>query len=288
MDRFSWKYQQQAFTAAVETFGSGRPVLFLPALSTVSTRREWTEVAAAMAERFSVTLVDWPGFGDSSRLRTAYSPVLYGAFLKNFVRARFAGAVAVVAAGHAAGYVLRLAGAQPALWSRAVLVAPTWRGPLPTAMGEHRRVYQAVRRAVASPGFGHLLYRANTGTGFLRWMYGRHVFVDGSRLAPAFLREKQRVARRRGARFAAGAFVTGTLDPFRDRAGCVAALRSAVFPVLLVLGADTPAKSRAEMDALAAACAQPPLVVPGSLGLHEENAAGLVTPLQEFLGAPSP
>lgn len=258
-------------------------MLFLPALSTVSTRREWAAVAAALVDRFTVTLVDWPGFGETSRPRAPYGPAMYDAFLTALVRQRLAGPAAVVAAGHAAGYVLRLADAKPRLWSQAVLAAPTWRGPMPTAMGGHRRAYELLRRAVATPGLGHLLYRVNTGTGFLRWMYGRHVMADPQRLTPAFLSAKQENARRPGARFAAAAFVTGTLDPFRDRAACVAARRTADMPVLLITGEHTPQKSRAEMDALAAAGARPPLVVPGSLGLHEECAGRLVAPVAKFL-----
>ena len=114
-------------------------------------------------------------------------------------------------------------------------------------------------------------------------MYGRHVFVDVRRLGPSFVLEKQRLARQRGARFAAAAFVTGALDPFADRDSCCGAMRSATFPLLLVAGKQTPPKSAAEMAALAAACAKPPLYVPGSLGLHEECAEAIGTPIRLFL-----
>ena len=47
----------------------------------------------------------------------------------------------MIAAGHAAGYVMQLAGQQPPIWSRVVLAAPTWCGPLVAAMGEHQGWY---------------------------------------------------------------------------------------------------------------------------------------------------
>lgn len=279
----AWSAQGQTFNVAYQTFGSGPSVLFLPAISTVSTRKEWAAVAAALADACTVTLVDWPGFGGSSRPRAIYSPALYHAFLRDFVQRQFGGKVAVVAAGHATGYVLRLADESDPLWSCAVLAAPTWRGPLPTAMGERPRLYAWLRRMVAAPGLGHALYRLNTSRRFLRRMYGRHVYADQTRLTADFLREKQGVARQPGARIAAAAFVTGALDPYPDRRACVTALQGAPFPVLLVVGQHTPPKSRAEMAALAGARPRPPLVVSGSLALHEECADLLVPPLRQFL-----
>jgi len=50
----------------------------------------------------------------------------------------------VVAAGPL-GYVMHLAAGLPQAWSRVVLVAPTWRGPLPT-MGEYRQLYHLLKR----------------------------------------------------------------------------------------------------------------------------------------------
>ena len=280
---FNWKYEGRDFAVAYQTFGEGPKVLFLPAMSTVSTRTEWDAVASRLADQFTVTLVDWPGFGASSRPSANYSPILYETFLRDFVRSVFGEPVAVLATGHAAGYVLRTAASKIALWSRAVLVAPTWRGPLPTVMGQHPKIYAALHGLVATPGLGHALYHINTSEWFLRRMYGRHVFVASNRLTSQFLAEKQKVARQRGARFAATAFVTGALDPFTDRDKCVEALTAAPFPALLVIGIQTPPKSRAEMDKLAGVCPCPALVMPGSLGLHEECFDAIIPPVREFL-----
>jgi hypothetical protein len=71
-------------------------------------------------------------------------------------------APAAVAAGHAAFYALVLARDRPGVSSHAVLLAPTWRGPLPTAMGVHPRAYAWVRGLVVSPVIGEALYRLNT------------------------------------------------------------------------------------------------------------------------------
>ena len=282
-DFFNWKHEGRDFVVAYQTFGAGPKVLFLPAMSTVSTRTEWNAVANKLADQFMVTLVDWPGFGASSRLSANYSPVLYGTFLCDFVQACFGEPVAVVAAGHAAGYVLRIAATEKTLWSCGILTAPTWRGPLPTVMGQHRKIYAALRGLVAVPCLGHVLYHLNTSKWFLRRMFGRHVFADSSRLTSQFLAEKQKVARQRGARFAATAFVTGALDPFAESDGCVEVLKAVSFPVMLVIGAKAPPKSRIEMDKLAGVCPHPALILPGSLGLHEECSDAIVAAVRKFL-----
>lgn len=284
---FSWTFDGTEFAVPVERHGAGGPpVLFLPAMSTVSTRAEWRTVACALANEFGVTLVDWPGFGESSRPHADYSPALFCEFLSASIQARFAGAPpTVVAAGHAAGYVLQLAASGQVAWPRAVLAAPTWRGPLPTVLGAHPGFYALPRNIVGVPGIGHLLYRLNTSRRFLRMMFGRHVCANQAVLTPEFLAQKQRVARQGGARFAAAAFVTGALDPISNRQDFLDAMNRMSGPVQLVFGGRTPRQSRAEMGALAQVCLHPPLMVPGALGLHEESADAIIGPLRLFLAS---
>ena len=83
-------------------------------------------LATGLAPYYEVFAIDWPGFGDSDRLRLDYQPALYQQFLQDFVTAQFNEPIAVVAAGHGAGY----AAALQDVCSKLVLVAPTWRGPL--------------------------------------------------------------------------------------------------------------------------------------------------------------
>jgi pimeloyl-ACP methyl ester carboxylesterase len=139
---FQWEWRGRPINAAHETFGTGRSVLLLPALSTVSSREEMRPLAERLAAQgCRCTLVDWPGFGDSTPGRLSYGPQLYRHFLADFAAAVTPKGAAVVAAGHAASYALALARDRPSGWARTVLLAPTWRGPLPTAMGEHTRAY---------------------------------------------------------------------------------------------------------------------------------------------------
>jgi pimeloyl-ACP methyl ester carboxylesterase len=79
------------------------------------------------------------------------------------------------------------------------------------------------------------------------------------------------VVRAPGARFASVRFVTGRLDPLASRDAFLDLARRASAPILLVYGAETPPKSRAEMEALAAVPGIRTARLPqGKLAVHEE------------------
>ncbi len=283
---FHWEWRGRSINVGYETLGTGRPVLLLPAFSTVSSREEMRPLAEHLAGGgCSCLLVDWPGFGSSMRRRLGYGPRLYHHFLADFATAVVPKGAAVVAAGHAACYALVLAHDQPGVWSHAVLLAPTWRGPLPTAMGEHPRAYAGARSLVGAPVIGEALYRLNTLRSVIGLMYRRHVYAEPSGITPLFIAKKQEMARRPGARFASVAFVTGQLDPVSDRSAFLALFDPPPVPTLVFCGNATPPRSRAEMAALADRSEIDLRWVPGSLGLHEEYAQAVAGPITRFVDA---
>ncbi|MBU7587222.1 MAG: alpha/beta fold hydrolase [Nostoc sp. TH1S01] len=280
--QFSFEWQQNRYAIAYDTIGQGKPVLLLPAFSTVSSRSEMTGIAERIAHRYQAVTLDWLGFGESERPALNYQPALLQQMLQAFVQQTFSEPVAVIAAGHTAGYALQLAQQQPQACSCMILVAPTWRGPLPT-MGVPKPLAAAVRQLVRFPVIGQGLYQANTTKGFLRLMYGRHVYADQSRLTPEFIEQKQQITRQPGARFAPAAFVTGGLDPVRDRQEFITLLRSSPVPVLLILAEQAPPYSKQEMSAMAALPGIQSLSLPGTLGMYEEYAAEVAEAALPFL-----
>ncbi len=278
---YLWTWQGQQLRVVYETLGQGTPVLLLPAFSTVSTRGEMALLAKLLSPQFQVVAIDWLGFGQSDRLPLDYRPVLYHQFLHDFINNVFQTPIAVVAAGHAAGYVMHLA-ATGSAFSHIVLVAPTWRGPL-TVMGANQKIAGTVRQAVRSPLLGQVLYKLNTTPSFLRLMYQRHVYTDATKLTPDFIQHKWQITQQPGARFAPAAFVTGALDPAQTRADFLSWFQPLSAPTLVVIGEQSPPKSKAEMEALASLPGVQALKVPGSLGLHEEYAAQLAEIVLSFL-----
>lgn len=283
VQKYLWQWQGQTYTVVYETKGEGTPVLLLPAFSTVSTRSEMRGLAEKLAsQHYQVVALDWLGFGESDRPPLDYQPAIYHQLLHDFVR-DISSPIAVVAAGHAAGYVMHLAQQQPNIVSRIVLVAPTWRGPF-TVMGTGESVAGIVRKLVRSPFVGQALYQANTTPAFLRLMYGRHVYVDKARLTPEFIAQKRQITQHPGARFAPAAFVTGKLDPVTSRAEFLA-LFAVSSPIMVIVGNQAPPSSTAEMEAIAALPKIQTQTLPGTLGLHEEYAAEVADVVLPFLNS---
>ncbi|MCC5635045.1 alpha/beta hydrolase [Nostoc sp. CHAB 5844] len=282
--QFSFEWNQHRYAIAYDTIGQGKTVLLLPAFSTVSSRSEMKGMAERIANRYQAVTLDWLGFGESDRPALDYQPALLHQMLQAFVQQMFSQPVAVIAAGHTAGYALQLAQQQPQACSCIVLVAPTWRGPLPT-MGVPKPLSATVRQLVRFPVVGQALYQANTTKGFLRLMYGRHVYTDQSRLTPEFIEQKQQITRQSGARFAPAAFVTGRLDPVRDRQEFIKLLQSSPVPVLVILADQAPPYSKREMEAMAALPRIQSLTLPGTLGMYEEYAAEVAQAALPFLDA---
>lgn len=248
--QFAWSWQGRTVDVAYEIIGAGAPVLLLPAFSTVCSREEMRPLADRLATA---------GFGC------------------------LAPGTAVVAAGHAAGYALQLGHARPGLWRRVALLAPTWRGPLPTAMGPRPRTYAAARALVRAPLIGQAVYRLNTHRRVIGMMYRRHVYAEAAQVTAGFVAAKQRLSRQPGARFASVAFVTGALDPVADRAAFAALLTPPPAPTLVLCGEATPPKSKAEMQAIRPGPGVEVRWAPGSLGLHEEMAGAVAPPVAAFL-----
>src|SRR5262245_17776368 len=102
-----WNWRGETIRLSVDATGVGPKVLLLPALSSISTRREMRPLQERLAPRYSTLAVDWPGFGDAARPQLDWSPDAYDAFLDFALTSVVAHPHATIAAGHAATYVLK-------------------------------------------------------------------------------------------------------------------------------------------------------------------------------------
>jgi pimeloyl-ACP methyl ester carboxylesterase len=279
-----WSWRGKTIRLGADASGNGPKVLLLPALSSISTRREMRPLQERLSARYSTLAVDWPGFGDAPRPQVDWTPEAYDAFLAYLLTSVMPHPHAVIAAGHAATYVLANAATAPAQPTRLVLIAPTWRGPLPTMAGGHRPFFDRLCRLVDRAAIGPLIYRLNVNPFVVRRMGAGHVYSDPAFLNEERLRQKLAVVRAEGARFASVRFVTGRLDPLASREAFLDAARRAGAPILLVYGADAPPKSRAEMEALAAVPGVRTARLPrGKLSVHEEFPDATISAIEPFL-----
>ncbi len=280
---YQWSWLGESLSVVYETHGKGKPILLLPAFSTVSSRSEMSGLAQLLSADFEVTTIDFPGFGDSARPPLDYSPALYHQFLADFVRDVYSAPIIVIAAGHAAGYAIDLAATQPNSIAKLLLVAPTWRGPFPTMVGGQKPWLKWVREMIRTQILGQFLYQINTTPSFLSLMYRRHVYSDPHTLTPDLLAQKRQLTQHSGARFGAAAFVTGGLDPYNSRDEAIAQIQSLSIPIAIALAENSPPKSKAEMLALAQVSGVTSFTLPGTLGLHEEYPDRLYAAIQPVL-----
>jgi pimeloyl-ACP methyl ester carboxylesterase len=272
--RFLW--QGNTIEIGVDSLGKGPAVLMLPALSSISTRSEMRPLAEQLASTFTTFSVDWPGFGDKPRPSVAWTPEAHRTYPKKVV--------ATVAAGHGAGYLLAHAADHPGSAGRLCLVAPTWRGPLPTMVGRRHGVFRLVSRLIDMPVVGTALYRLNVNQPMIRMMARGHVYANPDWLDKHRLTEKLAVTNAPGARHASFRFVAGELDPMSTREQFLATVRRVTDPILVVYGADTPKRSKAEIEALADFRNVQLRELPvGKLAIHEEFPSLVADAVRPFL-----
>jgi pimeloyl-ACP methyl ester carboxylesterase len=195
----------------------------------------------------------------------------------------------MIAAGHAATYVLHQAVRRPGTTGRLVLIAPTWRGPLPTVLNGQRSWFARIRGVLDRPVVGPLFYRMNVSRFVILKMTRGHVYEDSEWLNGQRLPAKLALTRTQGARYGSVRFVTGGLDRVESRASFLDLARRANVPILVLYGNETPRKSRAEIEALAEIPGIRTQLLPrGKLAVHEEFPDSVADAALAFLCENSP
>jgi hypothetical protein len=137
---------------------------------------------------------------------------------------------------------------------------------------------------VGMPALGPALYRLNVNPHVVRMMVAGHVYSEARAFPAAWWEQKQAVIAAPGARFASVAFVTGGLDRVKSREAFLNLARAVQGPLLLAYGGETPPKSRAEIDALAALPSVQTVMTPaGRLAFYEEYPDEICTAISDFL-----
>ena len=287
-DFIAWNYDGTEILVGLDRLGQGPTVLLLPALSSISTREEMRPLQSRLGLNFATVAIDWPGFGNEPRPKIAWAPSAYAKFLRHLLEHVAPNPLATIAAGHAASYALAAAANVPGSTGKLCLIAPTWRGPLPTMMGARSELGRRLVQAGDLPVLGPLLYRLNVNRFTVRMMTRGHVYGDPGWLSGETLAQKMKVVAAPGARHASIRFVAGLLDPMSDRVAFIAIAQRAGVPILVIYGAATPPKSKAEIEALALLPHIRSVALPfGKLAVHEEFPDQVAEQVRSFLGEAS-
>jgi len=287
-EALNWHCDDGDITVGIDWVGAGPVLLMLPALSSISTRSEMYPLRERLAPSYTVVTVDWPGFGTQPKPRIDWRPEIYDAFLTHLLTQVVPKPLATIAAGHAAGYLIRCASAHPGVAGRLVLLSPTWRGPLPTMFGQQHAWFRRLARAVDLPIVGAALYRLNVNRPVIGMMARGHVYSDPQWLAGDRLKAKLAVTESRGARHGSARFVCGCLDPFANRAEQGAAVERITDPILNLFATTAPRKSRAEMEALVPMPGiRTDRLTRGKLSAYEEFPDDTAAGIRKFLADPA-
>lgn len=283
----SWTYKGQVLTVGLSRCGTGPTILLLPAPSSISTRGEMLALQQHLAKSYTAISIDWPGFGELPRPYLDWRPEVYEQFLAYLLTHLEPFPFAVIAAGHAAGYLLKHCARHHPRLQRLVLLSPTWRGPLPTMMNGKYKQFPRLAKAVDLPLVGPLLYKLNVNRIVVGMMARGHVYADPDWLNEERLQQKLLVTRAPGARHSSVRFVAGCIDPFPSRDEFLAAAKDVDVPILNLFSERAPRKSRFEMEALAALANVTTRRLPqGKLSIYEEFPDAAATPIVEFLTTP--
>lgn len=249
-EEITWRCDGHDISIGLDRMGQGPTILLLPALSSISTRREMRPLQERLARTFTTIAIDWPGFGELPKPYIDWRPDIYEQYMDYLIKYVVPDPFCTLAAGHAAGYVLKQYARLGNSGQRLVLLSPTWRGPLPTMMGGERAFFRRITRAIDLPFVGSMLYGLNVNRFVVGMMARGHVYSDPKWLTGDRMTDKKAVTGVPGARHASARFVTGQLDPFRSRDEQMKAARQIEIPALLLFSDTAPVKSRMEMEAL--------------------------------------
>jgi pimeloyl-ACP methyl ester carboxylesterase len=211
--------------------GAGRTVLLLHSFNAAGSGIELAPLASRLAEHRRVVLVDWLGFGTSSRPDVAYGWELYGEQLERIrVAALQPGetSVDVVALSLPGQYVAVAAAEHPERFRRVVLISPTGFGRF---RGNAGRTSRSIYRFLRLTGIGRLLFAVLARRQVIRWFL-RQTFADPDNVPRHYERYCWRTCQQPGAFRAPLAFVSGLLNDPRAEG----AYKRLANPTLLLVG----------------------------------------------------
>ncbi|WCJ35945.1 alpha/beta-Hydrolases superfamily protein [Euphorbia peplus] len=277
-------------------------ILLVPTISDVSTVQEWRSVADDIVQRrgrvnWHATIVDWPGLGYSDRPKMDYSANLMETFLVDFInrpdsplQRSNGNDLIVFGGGHAATLVVRAARKGLVKPTAIAAVAPTWAGPLPIVFGRDSTMetrYGMLRGTLRAPGVGWMMYNMLVSNEkSIQSQYQSHVYANPENVTSDIVQSRYALTKRKGARYAPAAFLTGLLDPVESREEFLDlfADMDGKVPVFVMSTEGSPKRSKAEMQALKGAKGISKYVeVPGALLPQEEYPTMVAEELYRFL-----
>ncbi|KAM5570760.1 hypothetical protein ABKV19_011417 [Rosa sericea] len=304
---WQWKFKDSSINIYYEEYekereGPCKNILMIPTISDVSTVEEWRAVATNIVQQvgninWRAIIVDWPGLGYSDRPKMEYTADVMEKFLVDFINSAdgpLSGSendLVVFGGGHAATLTIRAAKRGAVKPKAIAAIAPTWAGPLPIVFGRDSSMetrYGLLRGTLRAPALGWMMYNMLVSNEkSIESQYKSHVYSNPDNVTPGIIESRYALTKRKGARYAPAAFLTGLLDAVQSREEFLelfADMANKKIPVVVVFTKGSPKRSKAEMEALREAKGVSKFVeVPGALLPQEEYPAMVAEELYQFL-----
>ena len=147
--------------------------------------------------------------------------------------------------------------------------------------------YGLLRGTLRAPAVGWMMYNMLVSNEkAIESQYKSHVYANPENVTPSIVESRFELTKRKGARYAPAAFLTGLLDPVQTREEFLelfAAVEGKT-PVMVVSTEGSPKRSKAEMEALKGAKGVTKFVeVQGALLPQEEYPSIVAEELYQFL-----
>ncbi len=256
--------------------GAGPPIVLLHGLG--SSIEAWDEAVAALRVRYRVLAFDFPGFGLSDPVETAYTPDGAASFVLAVMDALEVPRAVLIGSSLGGAIVTLAAGRAPDRCKALVLI-----GPAGFDIG-----LSAALRAATLPVAGEAFV---TAIRLIPWLGVRGSFADGGRIPPRLIEMTRRSFNKGAAGPSALMVLRANADLRGVRPGLVATVRSAAAriqaPTLVVWGARDRVVPPAQADVVARAIPGARVhLLPGTghMAFVEDHAA-FTSILREFLAS---
>ncbi len=271
--RYDWALGTVRYTVN----GSGPTLLLVHGIGLTTSSFEMRYVAEALADAFTVYIVDLLGFGLSDRPRIMYSADMYIRLLADFLRDVVGADARVIACGLSGSYVLTVAADQPALVRSLLISSPADIGGGGAHSTAHR---QAAGALLGVPLAGQTVFNGMTTRSAIRTFLREQAYSNADLVTEYMVDAMYTMAHQPNARYAAGAFLSGALD--HDASEALKTLRR---PLLLVFGDRAAGPPRAIAAAFVRLAPRTQVLILERCGMlpHEEQAGTFVDTANAWL-----
>lgn len=148
--------------------GSGKPIVLLHDLNSVSSVYEWKSIIDKLVKNHTVYAIDLLGCGYSDKPKMTYTNYLFVQMLNDFIKEIIRGKVDVIASSSSSSIVLMACHMEPKLYHKLMLINP--KSPIDFARVP-KFYHKLYRYLIEIPIFGTLIYNLRTAFYVIRWMF---------------------------------------------------------------------------------------------------------------------